>query len=338
MRRFVYVFLCLLGVSLFFVTCSNSDSRSYEDPDQMKQKEFAELRVEIAALNLRYADQFCEVMDTRGWFFGRWLKRIFASDALGAAIGASCGGIGAVVGGIFGSLMATCVAYEEDGLAEYIPTEENLFEDSIAEEDVATDAGEEESEEEGIGFMKLALGGDQTTDDPEEDIAVVYDGFDRVGGLHNKIICDIYEESAVRELNSDELLQLVADNSSGYYDAMLSVMELTNIKTQVSIVANNLCDTNCEDPYINLGNAMPQYVNEFSIIKEYCEKIAGLCYDKALLMAYLEEFVNIIQNSDVSQTSKNMLKAAACVGANSCVLWQAGEPGESGSDEEETEN
>lgn len=80
------------------------------------------------------------------------------------------------MGGIFGSLMATCVAYEEDGLAEYIPTEENLFEDSIAEEDVATDAGEEESEEEGIGFMKLALGGDQTTDDPEEDIAVVYDG------------------------------------------------------------------------------------------------------------------------------------------------------------------
>lgn len=139
-------------------------------------------------------------------------------------------------------------------------------------------------------------------------------------------------------MNSDELLQLVADNSSGYYDAMLSVMELTNIKTQVSIVANNLCDTNCEDPYVNLGNAMPQYVNEFSIIKEYCEKIAGLCYDKALLMAYLEEFVNIIQNSDVSQTSKNMLKAAACVGANSCVLWQAGEPGESGSDEEETEN
>lgn len=60
--------------------------------------------------------------------------------------------------------MATCVAHEEDSQAEYVPTEENLFEDSVAEEDVATDAGEEESEEEGSDFMILASGDDQTTD------------------------------------------------------------------------------------------------------------------------------------------------------------------------------
>lgn len=41
------------------------------------------------------------------------------------------------------------------------------------------------------------------------------------------------------------------------------------------------------------------------------------------------------QTTDVGQTSKNMLEAAACVGANGCVLWQVCE---SDSEEEETEN
>lgn len=62
------------------------------------QNKFADLHVAIAALNLRYTGQFCELTDTRGWFLGRWFMRIFASDALSAAIGASWGGIGAVVG------------------------------------------------------------------------------------------------------------------------------------------------------------------------------------------------------------------------------------------------
>lgn len=87
--------------------------------------------MQIAALSLKYADQFCGVVDTRGWFFCRWLKRIFASDVVGAAIGASCGGIGAVVGGIFGSLMATCVAYEEDSMAEFM----NIIQNSNINQD-----------------------------------------------------------------------------------------------------------------------------------------------------------------------------------------------------------
>lgn len=109
------------------------------------QNEFADLHVAIAALNLRYTGQFCGLTDTRGGF-RRWFMRIFASDALSAAIGA--GRNRSCCGGIFGSLMATCVAHEENSQAEYVPTEENLFEDSVAEEDVATDAGEEESGEE----------------------------------------------------------------------------------------------------------------------------------------------------------------------------------------------
>ena len=52
------------------------------------------------------------------------------------------------------------------------------------------------------------------------------------------------------------------------------------------------------------------------------------------MSAYLEDFINIVQNSAVSQSSKDMLKAAACVGGNSSILWQIkdrneGDPGES---------
>ena len=93
----IYSLFVLLGVGLFLIACSNTDSRSDAAFEHVKQTEFADLNLQIAALNLKYADQFCGVVDTRGWFFGRWLKRIFASDAVGAAIGASCGGIGAVV-------------------------------------------------------------------------------------------------------------------------------------------------------------------------------------------------------------------------------------------------
>ena len=39
------------------------------DAENMKQTEFADLNLQIAALNLKYADQFCGVVDTRGWFF-----------------------------------------------------------------------------------------------------------------------------------------------------------------------------------------------------------------------------------------------------------------------------
>ena len=309
-----------LGLVLLVDACSKVDSRREEVPKQVMQKEFADLNAKISALNLKYADQFCKMADTRGWFLGRWFKRIFASDAVGAAIGASCGGIGAVVGGIFGSLMATCVAYEEEDVAlDCLPSGENLFEDCVAEE-----------LEEGNGVMMLSFGEEQSKDDDaEKDTAlIIYDGFDRVGCLHNEIICDIYaEETNVRELNSDEILQLTINKSSGYYDDALSVAELEDIKTKVSVATNSLKDMTCENPYAVLENVMPQYANEFSIIKEYCENVANLCHDKALLSAYLKDFINTVQNSSVNQSSKDMLKAAACVGGNSSILWQIEECG-----------
>ena len=326
MKKFCLISV-FLGLILLLDACSKVDSRREEVPEQVMQEEFTDLNAKISTLNLKYADQFCKMADTRGWFFGRWFKRIFASDAVGAAIGASCGGIGAVVGGIFGSLMATCVAYEEEDVAlDCLPSGENLFEDCVAEE-----------LEEGNGVMMLSFGDEQSKDDDaEKDTAlIIYDGFDRVGCLHNEIICNIYaEETDVRELNSDEILQLTINKSSGYYDDALSVAELSDIKAEVSVATNSLKDMNCENPYAVLENTMPQYANEFSIIKEYCDNVAGLCHDKALLSAYLEDFINIVQNSAVSQSSKDMLKAAACVGGNSSILWQIkdrneGDPGES---------
>lgn len=200
MKKFCLISV-FLGLILLLDACSKVDSRREEVPEQVMQEEFTDLNAKISTLNLKYADQFCKMADTRGWFFGRWFKRIFASDAVGAAIGASCGGIGAVVGGIFGSLMATCVAYEEEDVAlDCLPSGENLFEDCVAEE-----------LEEGNGVMMLSFGDEQSKDDDaEKDTAlIIYDGFDRVGCLHNEIICNIYaEETDVRELNSDEILQL----------------------------------------------------------------------------------------------------------------------------------
>lgn len=211
--------------------------------------------------------------------------------------------------------MAACVAYEKEVALDCVPSKENLFEDTFAEE---ADGAEDEN-----GVMMLSFGDDQSKDDDAEKDIALYDGFDRVGGLHNEIISNIYaEEMDVRELNSDEMLQLTINKSSGYYDETLSVAELTDIKTKVFVASNSLSDMTCEDPYMVLENTMPQYVNEFSIIEEYCENIASLCHDKVLLVAYMNDFINIVQNSAISQTSKNMLKAAACVGGNSSVLWQ----------------
>lgn len=311
-----------LGLILLVNACSKVDSRREEGLKQAMQEEFFDLKANISALNLEYADQFCKMADTRSWFLGRWFRRICASDAIGAAIGASCGGIGAVVGGIFGSLMATCVAYEEEELAlDCFPSGNNLFEDNVAEEI-------EDSEEEN-GLMMLSFGDDQSKDDDEKETAlIIYDGFDRVGCLHNEIIYNIYAEGTdVRELDSDEILQLTINKSSGYYDDALSVAELTDIKANVSVATNSLKDMNCENPFAVIENAMPQYANEFSIIKEYCENAANLCHDKVVLSAYLKDFINIVQNSNVSQSSKDMLKAAVCVGGNSSILWQIQERG-----------
>ena len=155
-----------LGLILLVNACSKVDSRREEGLKQAMQEEFFELKANISALNLEYADQFCKMADTRSWFLGRWFRRICASDAIGAAIGATCGGIGAVVGGIFGSLMATCVAYEEEKLAlDCFPSGNNLFEDNVAEEI-------EDSEEEN-GLMMLSFGDDQSKDDDEKETALI---------------------------------------------------------------------------------------------------------------------------------------------------------------------
>lgn len=281
-----------------------------------EQAAFEELNARIVLLNDRYASEFSPA--TRG-LFGRWFLRIFASDAIGAALGSPLGGIGAIIGGIWGSLGAASVAIAEtDDTEDYLASDENLFEEAM-----------EEAEITGLSDDDMDI------DSAEKDYAVIYEGFDKVGYIHNDVIRAVYadEDIELKDLERDEILQLILSKVSECYDVEVSADVLAHVEANAAVMSDSFYDFANEDPYAVLTSAMPGYADEFSIIRDYCETIAGLCHDKTLVRAYLEDFLKVVTDSKVNETSKHMLKAAACVGSNSSLLWQlreveAVDPGE----------
>lgn len=79
-------------------------------------------------------------------------------------------------------------------------------------------------------------------------------------------------------------------------------------------------DDECETPYEALCELEPAYQSEFMVLKEFNSTVVTLA-DADMVREYTSTFSSLVENAQIPETSKNLIKIGAGVGGNSALLW-----------------
>ena len=103
---------------------------------------------------------------------------------------------------------------------------------------------------------------------------------------------------------------------------------LTISETEQSILIHKVNSTipkDDVDPNIELiillKNAYPEFSDELSVLDDFATNVGSLTDSKELVKKYLEGYLQVIENSNLTDSQKEILKSGLEVAANSAVLW-----------------
>lgn len=75
------------------------------------------------------------------------------------------------------------------------------------------------------------------------------------------------------------------------------------------------------DIVTHLKTAYPEFTNEFSILEDFIANIERINGNVEFMKTYLDGYLQIIENSNLSESEKDLLISSLEVAANSAVLW-----------------
>ncbi len=287
--KYFYSFLIIAFVVILGFACTQE--KNYIEPAKTEeQKAFEELQIKIEALNAEFG---VSDLGTRANYSKRKrIWRIFGADLIGGLLGYIKGNfLGALRWG-GGSSIAAAKKYnnEPSGDTIYVP--------------------------------ERALNGFAVGDMANETDATM-SRLDSIGYYHNQIICDLYDEYGLTlfDMNESTYEQLIDQRAQVYAHGSNSNSTGVVIdEAAVNDLLANMEDDNIAETFETLNEILPEYVQEFQIVQEYCETIITFDSDEELIQ-YAQAHNNLLQASTISEYAKSLIGAGTGTGTGSIIIW-----------------
>lgn len=144
---------------------------------------------------------------------------------------------------------------------------------------------------------------------------------DSLGILHNQILVSILDERPdIATLSENEINALIANKISE--EGACSVSTTVDDYEFYSALSNTIDADNMFD---DLAAQYPSISKELQIVKIYADVIANI--DEEDIPEYTEGYRKIIDDSDIEETSKKLVKSTISVAGSSKLLWEEEEFG-----------
>ncbi|RGN32012.1 hypothetical protein [Bacteroides oleiciplenus] len=288
-------------------SCS-SDENTYTQSDKTLNV-YSELNEKLATYNAAFWSEN-NIPQTRS--FWKRLKGYLLADAGGALIGSVFGGWGSLFGAIFCSAVAG-PAYAEhemkskdDGI---ITIDTTIFKPITRIPTTRNPEDMEPANPENQGYGTI-----------NSNVTVTNSG---IGYLHNTIL------SKINQKHPDVYKQSVSSETMAKYIVTeMKEYNLTISETEQSILIHKVNSTipkDDVDPNIELiillKNAYPGFSDELSVLDDFATNVGSLTNSTELVKKYLEGYLQVIENSNLTDSQKEILKSGLEVAANSAVLW-----------------
>lgn len=294
--------ICIYSMS----SCSSDEKVNTQSID--KQSAYSELNENLTIYNTTFWNDN-NIPQTRG--FWRRLRWYLFADAGGALIGSAFGGWGALFGAVFSSATAGPVyaKYELNSKNEDL---------TIIDDGLLKPIKPATRNSPGQGTV---INPDQQINSKiNSNVTVTSSG---IGYLHNKIL------SSINQKHPNVYKQSVGTETMAKY--IVTEMEEYNYEiseTEKNILiqkVNSTIPKDDTDPNVELitllKNACPEFSDELSVLDDFANNIGGLTNSTELVKKYLDGYLKIIQNSNLTEAQKDLLKSSLEVAANSAVLW-----------------
>lgn len=300
----------LLVIYICISSCSSDEKRQ----TQVKQETYSELNVSLATYNAAFWNTN-NVPQTRG--FWKKLRGFLFADASGALLGSIFGGGGALFGAIYSSAVAGPAFAEHEIVVQHTPTCPAI---PLTADDT-----------EAIPVSDPYLG--RVLPRYNEIIAPISNPLtvncyatvtsSGIGYQHNLILSRI-EEAHPNIYNGTEDSEVMADliaTEMKESDYVIPETEKNILIQKVnSIVLKSNVDSTIELVTL-LKNACPEYSDELFVLDDFTTNIVDITNNTELMRIYLNGYLQVIENSNLTDSQKKVLKSSIEVAANSALFW-----------------
>ena len=298
-----------------FSCCSNTDTydscakeEAMDAPQALNNISIQNAKNQIEILN---EEMFPKTnVETRG-FLSKFFKKLYnivVADAVGGLMGLNAGPCGAAASAILSS--ATIAIIKEDRITN---NEGGLTRSFCADD----------SEDNGVTLQPTTSANTALKDVVPNGSTSINDS---IGYIHNQVLINV----KARQLPSDSLLFLIAQNTSEVYGVESAIVEnevLTN-KDLYDIIGNKNVeedDSNTLEELISKWKQMfPEKSDEISIIGTFMSGLSNLEAEEND-GSYLEKVLEIIDNSDLDESTRQNIRNSFIVANASYKLWKVEE-------------
>ena len=299
-----------LAICISMSSCS-SDEKTYNQP---KQELYSKLNEDLAAYNATFWNAN-NIPHTRS--FWKKLRGFLLADAGGALIGSAFGGWGALFGAVFSSAVGGPALAEHEMTSQTAttcpvipPTSDNTQTVPISDP-YSAEVLSDDNEIAAPTSSQVAVNCYAT---------VTSSG---IGYEHNLILSRIEEthQNIYNEAKSSEVMADLIVTEMGKCSYAIPETEKNILIQKVnSIVLKSKTDSATELITL-LKNTWPEYSDELSVIDDFTINIGNITNNTALMKAYLDGYLQVIERSNLTNSQKEVLKSSLEVAANSALFW-----------------
>ncbi len=160
-------------------------------------------------------------------------------------------------------------------------------------------------------------------DMPSEKIPL--DNIEDIGIIHNQILLEMYEEDSLflSNLSDEELFVNIKERLLLHYPDILDELNQESTLGLYDVITGMEGDDE-EAMFRKMIDLMPRRANDVEVIRYYIETIAR-SYDLSdeEISEITDGFQRIVNESDLSQDSKDLINSSVSVAENSKALWDS---------------
>lgn len=159
---------------------------------------------------------------------------------------------------------------------------------------------------------------------PQEEYVYAVAGLNDIGVLHNQIILEIFDENGETfyDMSESEMNEIVLSKVEKYCGELPNdiLLQLPEVALQVEETTRLLDFDSFDASFDKVIELLPEYKNEVLVTKTYCKKLAVLPNETTKL-EYNEQFNQIIVESSIPNSSKELIRSTISVAVNSNLMW-----------------
>jgi hypothetical protein len=287
----------LFGFILAFSACSKEEEQGIKQENAVSiEQSFSDLNSQLATYNQEFLENNPippSFLKRINFNWGKIIKAIKA-DASGAVTGSTIGGTtGAIVGGVLYSLSE--IFEKKPDTSTPTPGNDN----DNGSDKAVTSSGNSYNFGVSTGFIA-----------------------DEVGYYHNLIIERLLNnEPDLSNKTQLEIINLII-NEAGKFGFNFPTTQIPLL--QENLVADRyILEQYSDDEIISsLIMRYPNLSNELNVVGVFLNTISQYYGNEDVIIEYTEGVINILENSEIPESSESTIRSSISVGANSSLLWR----------------